>query len=331
MENATSPALPLLPPGSLHLDNTLGALFVGEVLISFLFGAATVQTYLYFHRNARDSLWARGTILFIWLADGLHLAFMSHGLYTYAITDFMDPLALTQCIWSLASTLFAGELTMMPVTLLFSHRIYKLSGKKWPLVFIVPSQVVSCAASIAIGIIIIKMPSYAELQAKYSWLWFVMYGLQTFTDCAIAASLCTLLFRSRSSFARTNSLISTLILFAVSTCTLTSSVSLASIIAYAAAPHNFVFLLFGMLLPKLMANSLLALLNSRGALRTRHAPGVVSVHFSQLPGALVRAGLAGSEVCVTESGKDTHMETGQTSLADLALEPKRGNIGVEAA
>ncbi|GJE93960.1 hypothetical protein PsYK624_101270 [Phanerochaete sordida] len=335
IQNATAP-LPLL--GSLRFDGTLGALFIGEVLISVLFGTATVQAYFFFHCNERDSLLLKAGVFLIWFADAFHLFVISYGIYGYTVTNFMNPLALTQCPWSLASTMFVGELAMVPISLydcrlgstsarsdqailhrIYSHRIYKLSGKKWLLALIIPPQLASGVASIAIGIIILNTPSYVVLQAHYSWLWHTMYGLQTFTDCAIAASLSTLLVRQRSAFRRTNSLIATLVLYAVGTCTLTSSVSLASIIAYVIAPRSFVFLLFGMLLPKLMANSLLAPLNARASLRARHTGGAVSVRLSRLARVAVQG--------VGEVKQDARMESDEEHRRDAGEYERGSEVG----
>ncbi|EKM48087.1 uncharacterized protein PHACADRAFT_203268 [Phanerochaete carnosa HHB-10118-sp] len=90
---------PMVPSVSLHLDNTLGVILISEILAAILFGITSVQVYVYFHRNPRDSDLMRRTIFFLWVVDGLHLAFTSHSVYYYSVTNFMNPLALTQCPW----------------------------------------------------------------------------------------------------------------------------------------------------------------------------------------------------------------------------------------
>lgn len=60
-----------------------------------------------------------------------------------------------------------------------------------------------------------------------------------------------------------------------------SSVAIASVITFAVMPHNFVFIVLAMILPKLMLNSLLALLNSRDSMRERIS-GPISIHLSKL-------------------------------------------------
>ncbi|EKM53076.1 uncharacterized protein PHACADRAFT_210798 [Phanerochaete carnosa HHB-10118-sp] len=277
---------PLLQPVPLHLDSTLGALVIAEILVAVLYGIASVQVYVYLSHSPRDSSFMKGTIFFLWILDSLHLTFTTHGVYHYAVTSFMNPLALTQCPWSFAADMFAGDPIEVIVTLIFAHKIYKLSGSIWPLIFIVPPQLLSWVASIAVAVLELKFPSYHELEQRFAWIWYTVFSLQAFSDCAIAAILCTILIRRRTGFKRTDSLIRTLVLYSINTCALTSSVSVASVVTYAAMPHNFIFIGLGVILPMLMSNSLLALLNSRDMLRDMHAGQVASVHFSRLANIL---------------------------------------------
>ncbi|EKM53085.1 uncharacterized protein PHACADRAFT_210804 [Phanerochaete carnosa HHB-10118-sp] len=287
---ASSTPLPSPPLPSLDLNNTLGVLLITEILISVLFGIACVQVYMYFHSSIRDSSRMKGIVLFLWILDGLHLAFTSHGIYQYAVMNFTNPLALTQCPWSFSADMVFAELSDFILTSVFAYRIYKISGHMWPLIFIVPPQIVSLTAGLAIAVLVRKVPDYGELDKRYAWIWDTMFCLQAVADCAIAASLSTILVRRRTGFKRTNSLIRVLILYTIGTCTLTSSVSVASVITCISAPHNFIYFSIGTLLPKLTMNSLLALLNSRDALREMHAGQVVSVHFSKFASILKRSG-----------------------------------------
>ncbi|GJE94009.1 hypothetical protein PsYK624_101770 [Phanerochaete sordida] len=283
----------MLPPIQLHLDSTLGVIVIAEIMVAMLFGITSVQIYVYFHRNPRDSKFMKRTIFFLWILDGLHLAFTSHSVYHYAVTNFMNPLALTQCPWSFAIDVVFGDLSEVIVTALFAYRIWKFSGKLWPLMLIVPPAIISFAGAIAIGVFARKVPDFVEFNDKYAWVWYAVFSVQAFIDCAIAVALCTMLIKRRTGFKRTDSLIRILVVYSINTCALTSSVAIGSVITYAVMPHNFVFIAFAMVLPKLMLNALLALLNSRDKMRNMHAGQAISVHLSKLASRLARS--AGSE------------------------------------
>ncbi|EKM53117.1 uncharacterized protein PHACADRAFT_259290 [Phanerochaete carnosa HHB-10118-sp] len=292
-----------IPSLSLQLGNTLGAITIcarapflvrywrvlthwtAEILAAVLYGIASVQVYIYFHRSPHDTLFLKRTILFLWILDTVYLALISHTIYYYAVTNFMNPLALEFCPWSLAADLPVGELIEVTVTSVFAYKIYKLSGNIRPLMFIAPPQLLSFFSACALSAILFKFPNYQEFNQRFDWIWYTVFGLQAFTDCAIAVALCVLLIRQRTGFRRTNSLIRLLVIYSINTCALTSSVSFATVITQAAAPKDFITLACAMVLPLLMTNSLLALLNSRDMLRDMHAGQVLSVHLSNLRGA----------------------------------------------
>ncbi|KAI0084629.1 hypothetical protein BDY19DRAFT_997543 [Irpex rosettiformis] len=272
-----------LPP----LDNTLGAILIAEILVSMLFGMTTLQIYVYFSRNPRDSLWMKGVMIVLWILDALHLILTSHTLYHYAVLNYMNPLSLTICPWSFAVDMMFGGLNEILVTAIFAYRIWKFSGKLWPVMLIIPPTLVGFAGAAAIGNFALKVPIYEEFKQHYAWIWYLTFSAQSVADIAIAATLTAILIKRRTGFHKTDSIIRTLIVYSINTCALTSSASLASIITYAVMPNNFIFIAFAMVLPKLMLNSLLALLNSRDSIRDKNRSEPLSIHLSQLTTASV--------------------------------------------
>jgi hypothetical protein len=68
--------------GALHLklDLTLGALEIGTLISSVLFGFTTVQLYMYFKNDFRDLLWIRLLVSFVHLhMQRPRLIFLSKG------------------------------------------------------------------------------------------------------------------------------------------------------------------------------------------------------------------------------------------------------------
>ncbi|GJE94011.1 hypothetical protein PsYK624_101790 [Phanerochaete sordida] len=268
-------------------DNTLGAVLVAEVFSGMSYSVASMQTYTYYHRSPHDGAVMKFTIFALWILDGLHFAFYSHATYHFTVTSVMSPGSLTSCPWSLALDLATGDLIEIIVSLIFAYRIYRFSSTLWPLIFIIAPSAASFVGAVAITALALKTPNFADFHEKYSWAWYATFSLQAFTDCAITAVLSTLLLIRRTGIKRTDSLIRTLIIYSVNTCALTSSLAVASIITYATMPHNFIFFAIATVVPKLLLNSLLALLNSRDMLRDMHAGQVVSIHISALGSMLV--------------------------------------------
>jgi len=84
-----------------HLDGTLGALQIGAMISSMLYGVTMIQTYIYFHRGNTDSALSKSVIGFIWILDTLHQIFICHVTYTYTVTRYGDITPLQQQTWSM--------------------------------------------------------------------------------------------------------------------------------------------------------------------------------------------------------------------------------------
>ncbi|OBZ76337.1 hypothetical protein A0H81_03471 [Grifola frondosa] len=96
----------------IKLDNTLGALFLGNIFAAVFYGITSVQTFSYYKHSGQDprpmkilvqqSLILKllyidvlSQIFFLWILDSLHLAFITDTLYTYTVKDFIDLLAIS--------------------------------------------------------------------------------------------------------------------------------------------------------------------------------------------------------------------------------------------
>ncbi|KAJ8507439.1 hypothetical protein ONZ45_g10195 [Pleurotus djamor] len=102
------------------------------------------------------------------------------------------------------------------------------------------------------------------------------------SDVAIAAALCILLHGSRTGFRKTNTIVTQLIVYAINRCILTSVVAIIEVIVFALMPESLWFVAIDFVIGKLYANSLLATLNSRNAIRERGGSQANSVGLSNL-------------------------------------------------
>ncbi|KAG6827033.1 hypothetical protein H0H92_013493 [Tricholoma furcatifolium] len=84
---------------AIPLDSKLGAAFLGNLLAGIFYGITCVQTYLYSRRSRKDGPWFRATIFFLWVLDTAQLAFVTHGLYYYMVSNFGNLLALLDPTW----------------------------------------------------------------------------------------------------------------------------------------------------------------------------------------------------------------------------------------
>ncbi|KAI0371923.1 hypothetical protein BV20DRAFT_1051115 [Pilatotrama ljubarskyi] len=237
-----------------------------------LYGLTTLQTYVYYCRSSQDSVLMKSLMSILWILDTLHLALISHTVYQYAITDFANYAGLLAPTWSVLAQIIVTGLSDGIV-----RGIWILSSKNQLLCSaIVISSLMNFACSLAYPI---KGFDYKTYQGLHGLSWLLYFSLVTtfVSDFLIASTMCVLLARRRSVYARVDRTVRTLIVYSIDTGVLTTICTLMCLVAYALAPHNFIYIAFYFLLPKLLLNSLLATLNARKMLRERMSGGVVSI------------------------------------------------------
>ncbi|KAI8970569.1 hypothetical protein BD414DRAFT_540849 [Trametes punicea] len=263
---------------SITLNDTLGAAFLGNIAAACFYGVTVLQTYIYYERNCSDRLHLKFFVLLLWSAlDTLHLAFVTHSVYTYAVVDFTNFLALEIPVWSILAQVLVTGVSDLIVRGIFCQRVWKLSNKNWPLLItIVLSSLVVFGGSIAFAVKGFSLPSFFDL-SEISDILYVSLGTGVVADILIAGSMCVFLSRRRTGFTRTDSMVRVLILYSINTGALTSLCALLCLITYATMPDNFIFIGIYFVLPKLFLNSLLATLNARRPLREAVSGPMLSI------------------------------------------------------
>jgi len=171
----------------------------------------------------------------------------------------------------------------MSVELFFARRVYKLSGNRLITGIITLFALIHFTLGIYFTVQAFVLQSFDKF-AALTWVTCVGLGSAAAADLIIAISLVYSLRSVRTGIARTDSIITTLILYAINTGAITSLVATICVFCFAFMPTNFVWLSFFWVLGKLYSNSLLANLNSREALRGRgkSEDGTVILPLSQL-------------------------------------------------
>ncbi|KAG1750548.1 uncharacterized protein EDB91DRAFT_1244132 [Suillus paluster] len=225
---------------AVDIRDTFGAGFIGGMVAAILYGITTLQTYLYYVYYPRDNKSVKLLVALVWVIDTLHVSLMCHALYYYLVSNFGDEDALSAGNWSLFTSL--GLNLCMAVLVQTIETVVLMFIKKE---FSALSQITLYAATpFAVTAVL--------------------------SDVFIAAALCVLLHGNRSPLVETNALVNTLIVYAINRCLLTSAVAVAEVIAFAVSPGSLWFIAIDFVIGKLYANSLLASLNSRSALRGRN-------------------------------------------------------------
>lgn len=258
---------------AVDIRDTFGAGLIGGMVAAILYGITTLQTYLYYVYYPRDTHGLKVLVASIWVIDTLHVSFMCHALYYYLVTNFGDPDNLGTGVWSLFTSLGLNLVMAVLVQTYFAFRIYHLTRSKirwWLTSFLMLVVLAHFAFGLETVIFMFIKKQFSALSeiTLYAATPFAITAV--LSDVFIAGSLCILLHGNRSPVIETNTLVNTLIIYAINRCLLTSVVAVAEVIAFAIIPGSLWFIAIDFVIGKLYANSLLASLNSRSALRGRN-------------------------------------------------------------
>ncbi|KAL0952970.1 hypothetical protein HGRIS_007181 [Hohenbuehelia grisea] len=300
------------------LDDTFGAGFIGALVTGVLYGITTLQTYFYYVSYPKDSRNLKLLVSVIWFLDTVHFGFVCHTMYWYLVTNFANPPALAIGNWSLFVSVILNLVISLFVQTFFALRIFRLCSPRfrWWLVSLIGLLVVAhfCFGIETVIFLFIKK-EFRRLSeiTLFAAMPFALFAV--LSDIVIAISLCVLLHSSRTSFRKTNALVTTLIIYAINRCLLTSVVAVAEVIAFAITPKSLWFLAIDFVIGKLYANSLLATLNARSSIRGTQSSQINSVGLSNL--AFEEDAEAGGHVI--------HLSPAAPSVSRSTCSPGRGS------
>ncbi|KAF8130937.1 hypothetical protein K438DRAFT_2032082 [Mycena galopus ATCC 62051] len=251
-------------------DTTLGALCVAYVLAWGLFGVTSMQSFSYFQKFSKDSVWMKSLVGGLWVLDTLQLALIGHVLYYWVITNYTNPAVLGDSVWwlelpiytrftdclfrSLTIGVLVTNTIVLIVELFLARRVYiRKMFSPWFSLFLTWTTWFQLQ----------KTAFYVEFQ----WISSVGLACASAADTIIAISLSYYLWRSRTGIKTTDSIVNMLILYALNTGLLTGICVLIDMICFLNMPTNFVHLAFNLVTGKLYTNSLLATLNYKHIIR----------------------------------------------------------------
>ncbi|KAF8890821.1 hypothetical protein CPB84DRAFT_1391207 [Gymnopilus junonius] len=250
-----------------------------------LYGLTSLQTYLYYVSYPNDRQTTKLLVASIWLLDTVHFALISLTVYFYLVTNYFNPAGLVDGHWSLFVSVILNSIIACVVQSFFVGRIFRLCGPriKW---WIATGLGLLVFCHFAFGIeTVIFMFIKKELSRIPEINLFAATPFAIFavlSDIVIAGFLCYLLHGSRTGFRRTDAIVTTLIIYAINRCLLTSVVAVIEVIVFSVMPHSLWFVAIDFVIGKLYANSLLATLNSRASVRSLKGDNINSIPVSHI-------------------------------------------------
>ncbi|KAF8064360.1 hypothetical protein FPV67DRAFT_218311 [Lyophyllum atratum] len=239
------------------LGNTVGALLLGLVGATFLYGSTSLQMYWYYHRFHQDSLLHKVSVGILWTLDTFHLALTIHAVYMYIVLGFGNVAGLMHIYWSIKVQLSINVVVVLLVQSLYAYRVWILGGYHRGVLGYLVIAVVAGGFGM-----VFTVNAYPELDAV-SWAINASLAASTSIDFMIAGAMCFYLRKSKGTQSRLNSRISRMMQYMLGSGVFTSACSLTSMFSYILLPETFVFLGVQFILTKLYVGSFFAMLNAR--------------------------------------------------------------------
>ncbi|KAH9020973.1 hypothetical protein EDB84DRAFT_549985 [Lactarius hengduanensis] len=251
------------------IRNTYGCSFIGLIISVMLFGITTLQTWIYYWQYGnRDPKALKLFIAVIFLLDALHTSLCIYSIYWYLVLNFGNVEILDHNMWAMNAQTDINGLVDYMVQLYYARRVYIVGGS-----IIIPIIIaIFGTTTFALGFVFTVRATALKFWSRYASLIPVTcigMGSSVVADILIAVSMCWFLYHKRTGFARTDSVIMTLMTYSVHSGLLTSVLTCIVLITFAAASSSMYWQIFFWPMGKFYANSLLAMLNSRDYVRER--------------------------------------------------------------
>ncbi|TDL19790.1 hypothetical protein BD410DRAFT_791655 [Rickenella mellea] len=264
------------------LDDTFGAMFIGLLISTGLYGLLCLQCYLCFQQfpDDRFAKWIQHRSL-----NTLHTIVISHAVYGYLITNFSNPLALLEGTWDITVGIHFRSCITYFVQLFFAHRVWNFTSRN---IYYGGLVVILATVQFVTTVRAFQLKAFSRLEEVKTTI-VSSLAITVACDVVVTGILCFYLNRSRTGFKRTESLINNLMWYSLSTGLL---------------PSLFV--------GKLYSNSLLTILNGRASIRAKWELGdnVQEVQLSHLSSANGRrANAAGKDSVAILVGQTTEIKS----------------------
>ncbi|KAI0752498.1 hypothetical protein C8Q80DRAFT_1267045 [Daedaleopsis nitida] len=280
------------------IKESFACLTLGVIIATSIYGITVLQTYIYFRRYLKDSLGLKAVVGTLFVLDTATTGLMAAALYHYVVTNFDGPLetfiSVTpsdmgymydfmfrdhSIIVLTASQIIIGFIAQC----FFVQRLWYLSRNKLVVGFLLFLAI----ASLGTGLVIMGyLLTHTQVLALDSPVIRIPTGfagiMSAICDIAIVIALCYYLQSGRSGFAKTDSLVDRLMMYAIQRGSLTAICQTFYVIFALVYHARLIFLPFSLVLGKLYCNTVLATLNVRQSLKEFNHSGEAMEPGSQV-------------------------------------------------
>jgi hypothetical protein len=202
-------------PALIPLDNTLGALFLGTVLSSIVYGVTWLQVYSYYDSHSSRDRWPlKSFVAFLMLVDSVNMGFVIYASYNTSVTNFGDYLPLEFLPWYLPGIFSSAIVLEVSVQHFYAFRIYRLS-KRSPYLPAAISVISLIAFAFGLVFSAKDVESINTLGNPFQGFFLATLSCNVLCDALITFGMVYTLLSNRTEFRRTNSVLNLLAIYTI--------------------------------------------------------------------------------------------------------------------
>ncbi|KAH9933623.1 uncharacterized protein BXZ73DRAFT_101008 [Epithele typhae] len=303
------------------LDKWFGAVFIGTIVGSVVYGLTSHQTYRYFRLYPTDRRTFKFMVSLLWWAllwEVLRIGLLwDPGLWTlftpfsrrtfggfsvlsavncfdafiprsyyYLVTNYCSPETLLNGVWSLRLTVITTGVVIAITHAFFIRRIFLIGNRNFCLaIFLTLLLFVEMGFCTAATVATFKAVTFRQYIERFRWIIPSSLGTAVVIDTATTGSLIYYLHKCRTGFKRTDSMVDILMVYTINTGLLTGILNLVSTLTAIFSPATLIYYAINIVACKMYSNSLLAVLNSRRSILDRGLEGLETGSFGlKVPG-----------------------------------------------
>ncbi|SJL10193.1 uncharacterized protein ARMOST_13577 [Armillaria ostoyae] len=251
-------------PAGYPIADLTGPIIIGGLLNWGLFGTLSVQLYLYYLAFPKDRRFTKYLVYGIYVIEFVQTMFIARDVFATFGYGFGDMDALTRLNFNWLTIPITGALSACAGQGFYAYRIFILSKSRIIPIFIICISLINSVASAFAVVCGFQAGIITKLNIrKMNIAVGIACGAAALCDILIAICMTYYLMRSTTNFRRTRMLVTKIIRLTIETGSVTAVAALLSFVLFIALPHETSYVPPGLLVPKLYANTVYMVLNSR--------------------------------------------------------------------
>ncbi|KAK0194318.1 hypothetical protein F5146DRAFT_430583 [Armillaria mellea] len=251
-------------PAGYPIAELSGPIIVGCFLNWGLFGTLSVQLYLYYLAFPNDRRFTKYLVYGIYVLELMQTVLIAHDVFATLGYGFGDIDALARINFFWLTVPIMGAVAACVGQVFYAYRIFILSKSRIIPIIVICVSLTNSVASMLGGIYAFQVGDITKLTSQKVH---IAAGIScaAFALCDIVIAICMThyLVRSTTNFRHTQMLVTKIIRLTIETGSVTAVVALLGVVLLTVCTNQTSYIATGLLVPKLYANSVYMVLNSR--------------------------------------------------------------------